>query len=225
RAALACELGFHPYQAGGMMQPFTYTGLPTRVVFGDGTLQQLSTEAKALGISRALVLSTPQQKDMAEQAAGLLGSAAAGIFSDATMHTPVEVTERALQVMQECRADGVVAIGGGSTTGLGKALALRTDVPQLVVPTTYAGSEMTPILGQTEGKQKTTLRDLRVLPETVIYDVSLTVGLPVQLSAVSGLNAIAHAVEALYSPERNPVIDLMAEDGIRALASALPAIV
>lgn len=164
------------------MQSFVYTGLPTRVVFGDGTLVQVAQEAARLGITRALVLSTPQQEDMARQVAGLLGDAAVGVFAEAAMHTPVEVTQRAMRVVQETRANGVVAIGGGSTTGLGKAIALRTDLPQLVLPTTYAGSEMTPILGQTEGRQKTTLRDLKVLPETVIYDAGCTLaggtGLP-----------------------------------------------
>lgn len=207
------------------MHSFTYTGLPTRVIFGDGTLDQLSAEAERLGISRALVLSTPYQQDMAEDAARRLGPLAAGTFTEAAMHTPVEVTERAMREVERIQADGVVAIGGGSTTGLGKAIALRTDMPQLVVPTTHAGSEMTPILGQTEGGRKTTLRDPTVLPETVIYDVSLTLGLPAKLSAVSGMNAIAHAVEALYAQDRNPVIDLMAEEGIAALARALPAIV
>lgn len=207
------------------MQSFVYTGLPTRVVFGDGTLVQVAQEAARLGITRALVLSTPQQEDMARQVAGLLGDAAVGVFAEAAMHTPVEVTQRAMRVVQETRANGVVAIGGGSTTGLGKAIALRTDLPQLVLPTTYAGSEMTPILGQTEGRQKTTLRDLKVLPETVIYDVSLTLGLPVPLSVTSGLNAMAHAVEALYAVDRNHIMDLMAEEGIRAMAAALPRIV
>ncbi|ASY65269.1 Alcohol dehydrogenase (plasmid) [Sinorhizobium sojae CCBAU 05684] len=205
------------------MQPFTYTGLPTRVIFGHGTLEKLGPEVDRLGISRALVLSTPHQRDMAEDTAQRLGSLAAGIFSEAAMHTPVDVTERAMREVERGGADGIVAIGGGSTTGLGKAIALRTDLPQLVVPTTYAGSEMTPILGQTENGRKTTLRDPKVLPETVIYDVSLTLGLPVKLSAVSGLNAIAHAVEALYAQDRNPVIDLMAEEGIAALARSLPA--
>ncbi|MGY4622887.1 maleylacetate reductase [Bradyrhizobium sp. USDA 4486] len=118
----------------------------------------------------------------------------------------------------------MVSLGGGSTTGLGKALALRTGVNQLCIPSTYAGSEMTPILGETEGGLKTTVRNNAVLPETVIYDVDLTMSLPVGVAATSGINAIAHAVEALYARDRDPVISLMAEDGIRALASALPAI-
>jgi maleylacetate reductase len=206
------------------MKDFVYSGLATRVIFGTDTLQQLAAEAKRLGMSRPLVLSTPHQKSAAERAADLVG-ADASIFSGAVMHTPVEVTQEAMRVVEESGTDGLIAIGGGSTTGLSKAIALRTDLPQLIVPTTYAGSEMTPILGQTESGRKTTLRDMRVLPETVIYDVSLTLELPAHLSAVSGLNAIAHAVEALYARDRNPVTDLMAEDGIRALARALPDII
>lgn len=122
-------------------------------------------------------------------------------------------------------ADGVLALGGGSTIGLGKAIALRSDLPQIVIPTTYAGSEMTPILGGTKDGRKVTQRSPRILPETVIYDVDLTLTLPPALSATSGMNAIAHAVEALYAPGINPVVTMMAEDGIRKLATALPRIV
>src|SRR5690606_30152957 len=111
------------------------------------------------------------------------------------------------------------------TVGLGKAIALRTDLPQVVVPTTYAGSEATPILGQTENSVKTTQRSLKILPEVIIYDVELTMTLPVKLTVTSGLNAIAHAVEGLYSREANPLISLLAEDGIRALVSAMPRII
>ena len=206
------------------MEAFTYDALPARVRFGSGTLTLLREEAERLGAKRVLVLSTPQQEDQARQAEALLGPLAAGRFPGATMHTPVEVTERALALATELGADCVVAIGGGSTTGLGKAIALRTDLPQITVPTTYAGSEMTPILGQTEGGRKTTLRSLKVLPEVVIYDVDLTLGLPPGLSATSGMNAIAHAAEALYARDRNPVISLMAEEGARAFARALPRI-
>jgi alcohol dehydrogenase class IV len=120
---------------------------------------------------------------------------------------------------------GAIAVGGGSTIGLGKAIALRTDLPQIVVHTTYAGSEMTPILGQTKGGLKTTERTLRVLPEVVLYDVELTVSLPPLLSATSGLNSIAHAVEGLYARDGNPIVSLWAEEGVRALASALPAVI
>jgi alcohol dehydrogenase class IV len=154
----------------------------------------------------------------------MLGELCAGTFTQAAMHTPVEVTERAMQQVRELRADCTVAIGGGSTTGLGKAIALRTELPQIAVPTTYAGSEATPILGETTEGRKTTQRTLKVLPEVIVYDVDLTLTLPPALSATSGINAIAHAVEALYTQDANPVISMMAERGIEALARALPPI-
>ena len=140
------------------------------------------------------------------------------------MHTPTDVTERGLARARELDADCLVALGGGSTTGLGKAIALRTDLPQVAVPTTYAGSEATPILGETVGGRKTTLRSPKVLPEVIVYDVDLTLTLPASLSATSGINAIAHAVEALYAKEANPVVSMLATAGIAALARALPRI-
>jgi maleylacetate reductase len=208
-----------------MIGSFTFENLPCRVVFGSGTLSAAKAEIERLGGKRALVLTTPQQEPEGAKLGAALGPLYAAIFAGATMHTPVEVTEQALAAMKACDADCVVSLGGGSTTGLGKALALRTGINLLCIPTTYAGSEMTPILGQTEKGLKTTLRDTAVLPETVIYDVDLTLTLPVELAATSGINAIAHAVEALYARDTNPVTSLMAEEGIRALARALPVLV
>lgn len=210
---------------GQVAGAFVYTSLPSRVIFGRGTVARLPEETERLGITRALVLSTPQQARAAEEFRARLGTRAAGTFSRATMHTPHEVTEDALTAVSALGADGVVSFGGGSTTGLGKAIALRTGLPQVAVPTTYAGSEVTPILGETKDGVKTTQRSPKVLPETVIYDVDLTLSLPPKLSATSGLNAIAHAVEALYAEDANPVISLMAEEGIRALGDALPVVV
>ena len=206
------------------MQPFSFTSDPVRVIFGSGSLAKIGDEVQRLGKSRALVLSTPQQAAEAGDLARRLGPLAAGVFTDATMHTPVEITERALQIMAELKADCTVALGGGSTTGLGKAIALRIDQPQIVIPTTYAGSEATAIIGETRDGVKVTQRTLKVLPEVIVYDVDLTMTLPPALTATSGMNAIAHAVEALYAQDQNPVTSLMAEEGIRALARALPAI-
>lgn len=206
------------------MLPFVYNALPSRVIFGAGTIGQVADEVRGLGCSRALVLSTGPQADVAASLSARLGGLSAGVFSGAVMHTPVEVTETAMKAVVDSGADCVVAIGGGSTTGLGKAIALRTDLPQIVVPTTYAGSEATPILGQTEGGIKTTQRGPRILPEVIVYDVDLTLTLPTDLSVTSGLNAIAHAVEGLYAQETNPFISMIAEDGIRALVAALPRI-
>jgi alcohol dehydrogenase class IV len=206
------------------MQPFVYVGAPSRVVFGSGTLNRLADEVRALGCSRALVLSTPEQAAAAGDLADRLGALGAGLFTEAAMHTPVEVTERAMLAVRQMGADCTVALGGGSTTGLGKAIALRTDLPQIVIPTTYAGSEATPILGETRDGLKTTQRGARILPEVILYDVDLTLTLPAGLSATSGMNAIAHAVEGLYTQDANPIVSLMAEEGIRALGSALPRI-
>lgn len=193
-----------------------------RVVFGAGLRHSIGDELDRLGCSRALILSTPEQSNAALDIAGMLGKKAAGVFSGAAMHTPVQVTEDALVHANAVAADCYVAVGGGSTTGLGKALALRTDLPQLVVPTTYAGSEATPILGQTEGGKKTTLKDPKVLPEVIIYDPELVVTLPKAMSATSGLNAIAHAAEALYAKDRTAQSTQLAIDGINALVAALP---
>jgi maleylacetate reductase len=206
------------------MQDFVYQSAPMRVVFGAGTLRQLPDELSRLGVTRALALATPRQKDLIASIREMIGERFAGVFTGAVMHTPVEVTERAMETVRDLRADCLVAIGGGSTTGLGKAIALRTDLPQIVLPTSYAGSEMTPVVGQTSGGIKTTQSSPKILPEIVIYDVDLTMTMPPKLSATSGINAIAHAVEALYARDRNPVITLMAQEGIRTLTQALPKI-
>ncbi|MBV8744853.1 MAG: maleylacetate reductase [Xanthobacteraceae bacterium] len=207
------------------MRSFTYTQLPGRVVFGVGALDHLPREIELLGASRALVLSTPEQEAQAEDVAKRLGARCAGMFARAVMHVPIEIARAARDEAKRLRADCAVAIGGGSTTGLGKAIALESALPILAIPTTYAGSEMTPIYGLTEGGLKKTGRDRKVLPKTVIYDPTLTLGLPVGLSVTSGFNAIAHAAEGLYAEDANPIMSLMAEDGIRALANGLPVIV
>jgi alcohol dehydrogenase class IV len=206
------------------MKDFVYNGLPARVLFGAGTLAKLPEELDRLGAKRALVLSTPEQAESAESVRRALGARAAGLYDKAAMHVPIAIAEDARRVARELGADACVTVGGGSTTGLGKAIALTSTLPILAVPTTYAGSEMTPIYGITEGGAKKTGRDVRVLPKAVIYDPNLTLSLPPGLSAASGMNAIAHAVEALYSHESNPIVSIMAEEGIRALADALPKI-
>jgi maleylacetate reductase len=199
--------------------PFIYAALPTRVVFGRGRIADAATEAARLGLKRPLVITTQQQAAAVET---LIGKANGVAFAGAAMHTPVSVTEAALAVLQREGCDGTIALGGGSSTGLGKAIAFRTDLPQLVIPTSYAGSEMTNILGETADGAKITKRDPKIQPETVIYDPDLLATLPDGFAATSGLNAIAHAVEGLYAVDGNPIVSLMAEEGIRALAAALP---
>ena len=207
------------------MDSFVYVAQAARVVFGAGALAHLGREIEALGAKKALVLSTPEQRASAERVAGLLGPRAAGVFDRAVMHVPIETAREARELARRLGADCAVAIGGGSTTGLGKAIALDSGLPILASPTTYAGSEMTPIYGITEAGLKKTGKDPRVLPRTVIYDPELTLSLPATMSVTSGINAIAHAAEGLYAVDANPIMDLMAEEGIAALGRALPAIV
>jgi maleylacetate reductase len=208
-----------------MTRAFVFPGLTTRVVFGRGSLAEVPGEVARLGHSRALVLSTPHQEGEAQALASALGASAAGVFAGAAMHTPVEVTDQAVAAFRAAGADCVVSLGGGSTTGLGKAIAVRTGADQVVVPTTYAGSEMTDILGETAAGEKTTRRDPAIRPEVVVYDIDLTLTLPVGLTVTSGLNAIAHGMEALYAPDRNPVIEAMVRDALPAFRDALPVIV
>jgi maleylacetate reductase len=205
--------------------PFVFQGQMPRVVFGAGALDHLEREIGALGAKKALVLSTPEQRASAEDIARRLGGRCAGIFDRAVMHVPIETARQARQEASALGADCAVAIGGGSTTGLGKAIALDSGLPILAIPTTYAGSEMTPIYGLTEAGVKKTGRDARVLPRTVIYDPTLTLSLPVGLSVTSAVNAIAHAAEGLYAQDANPIHSLLAEEGIRAVANGLPAVV
>ncbi|MCF3639840.1 maleylacetate reductase [Rhizobium sp. TRM95111] len=208
-----------------MTSSFMYTGNPARILFGCGSRARLAEEIGRLGRSHALVLSTPFQKTDAEALVASLGPMAAGVFAGATMHTPREVTEGALSAYNDHGADCVVSLGGGSTIGLGKAIARRNGADHIVVATTYAGSEVTNILGETENGIKTTVRGPDILPETVIYDPELTLSLPVAMSVTSGLNAMAHAVEALYAQDRNPITTMIALEAIQALRDALPAIV
>lgn len=196
-----------------------------RVRFGEGIRRCVGEELTLLGARRALVLSTPGQVDLAMEIAELCGGACAGLFTQAQMHTPVALSERAGAHAREIGADVLIAVGGGSTTGLAKAVALRTDLPQIIIPTTYAGSEATAILGQTENGVKTTLTSPRVQPEVVLYDPELIVTLPVSMTVTSALNAMAHAAEGLYAHDRSPLSTLMALEGLRAFRDALPRVV
>ena len=207
-----------------LIEPFTYTGQPMRVVFGRG-LRPLRDQVGELGVSRAVVISTPDRTSLARRVADAAGSAAIDVFGEAVMHVPAAVVDRAAQRCSDLGCDGYIATGGGSAIGLAKALALSTGAPVIAVPTTYAGSEMTPVWGITEDRVKKTGRDAAVLPRAVLYDPTLTIDLPASISVTSGMNAIAHAMEGLYAPDRSPIVSLMAREGARALAAALPRIV
>src|SRR5262245_56110982 len=165
-----------------------------RVLFGAGSVKQLAAEVDRLGAKRALLLCTPGRAEDADRVAK--GLPVAGVFNRVVMHTPLALANEARKMAKELNADCCIAIGGGSTIGFGKAIALTSGLPVIAVPTTYSGSEMTAVLGMTERGLKTTQRDPRMLPKTVVYDPELTLGLPAATSAASGMNAIAHCVEA-----------------------------
>lgn len=203
---------------------FTYASLPVRVRFGAGIRSETGAEIELLGASRAVIISTPGQAEKAEALAAAIGERVAGTVALAQMHTPVEVTGQALLMVEKLGGDCLVALGGGSSIGLGKALALRTGLPQIALPTTYAGSEATPVLGQTENGRKTTLTDINIQPGTILYDAELIRSLPVAVTVASALNAMAHAAEGLYARDRNPVSTLLAIEGLRAFHDALPAV-
>jgi maleylacetate reductase len=198
-----------------------------RVVFGAGSIDRLAAEVQRVsdsGGGRPLVLSTQGRRQEAEALAKKLGGHAA-VHAEAAMHVPVENVRAAREAAARHDADCLVAIGGGSTIGLAKAIALERPIPIVAVPTTYSGSEMTPIWGLTEEGHKRTGRDNRVQPKTVIYDPNLTLGLPARVSGPSGMNAIAHALEALYAQDANPLSTLAAAEAIQALSRSLPIVI
>ena len=204
---------------------FTYNPTLPRVVFGPGSFASLLDEIDRLGAKRILIVATPGRSTFVERAASLLGEKVGGIFDEAVVHVPEAVASRAIIAAATARADSILSIGGGSAIGVSKAIALVTDLSIVAVPTTYSGSEMTPLWGLTRHGAKQTGRDSRVQPKTVIYDPELTLDLPPSVSGTSGMNAIAHCVEALYAPDANPVTSWMSEEGIRGLGESLPAIV
>lgn len=206
------------------MNGFTYDAIPGRVVFGAGSRGRLADELDALGARRVVVIASGDEDALADEVATLIGDRFAGRFSDVAQHVPVAKAAAAVATVEEADADAVLSIGGGSATGFGKAVRLDVDVAFLAVPTTYAGSEMTTIWGRTDGDHKQTGQDPRVKPDVVVYDPELTTSLPASIAGPSGMNAMAHCVEALYGPGANPIVSLLALDGIRALAAGLPRI-
>lgn len=208
-----------------MIQDFHYKALPINVYFGNGESKKTKDILIEQGYSSVLVITTPEQKETGLQMADQLGELVSEVYPHAVMHVPVEVADKAIETAINKGIDCCLALGGGSTIGLAKAIALKTGIPIVAIPTTYAGSEMTTVYGLTENNLKTTGKDIKVLPKVVIYDPELSLTLPASISASSGMNAMAHAVEALYARDKNPIISLMALESIRSLKDALPLIV
>ena len=204
------------------MNDFVHESLPGRVVFGAGSRAHLADEVQRLAANRVMVIASEFESAIADDVTSVLGDLVVGRFTDVVQHVPVGHATAAVERARSLDADAVLTIGGGSATGFGKVVRLDLDVRFIAVPTTYAGSEMTAIWGRTDGDHKQTGTDLRVKPDTVVYDPELTLTLPASIAGPSGMNALAHCVEALYGPGANPVVSLQALEGVRALAAGLP---
>ncbi|HXT93543.1 MAG TPA: maleylacetate reductase [Trebonia sp.] len=203
---------------------FVHDTLPQRVAFGSGeAAANLSNEIRHLGATRVMVIAAKPEADLADTITNDLPVVLR--HDDVVMHVPVDVAERAREAAASNRVDALLSVGGGSTTGLAKAIAMTTGLPIVAVPTTYAGSEATPVWGLTEGAKKTTGVDQRVLPRVIVYDAALTLSLPVDMSVASGLNALAHCVDSLWAPNADPINAAFAAEGIRSLAAGLPKVV
>lgn len=204
------------------MRAFRYQSLPSRVVFGNGSSQRdLLSEVDGQG-GRVLLITTKRAEPLADQLVSPLGERIVGRFTDVREHVPQDSADAARTAAGQARADCLLSIGGGSVVGTAKAVAVQARLPIVAVPTTYAGSEMTPTWGITESGRKRTARSPDALPRAVIYDPTLTTSLPANVTAASGMNALAHCVGALYLPNTDPITTLVAEEGIRALAGGLP---
>lgn len=205
------------------MLRFTHRTLGQRVLFGEGNAaDDLLAEVNRLEAEAIMLIAEASDRERATRLAQHLPQAL--IYDRVVPHVPLEEAQRARRFAGTQGIDLVVSLGGGSTTGLAKAVALTTGIPIIAVPTTYAGSEATNVWGVTESARKTTGIDDRVLPVTVVYDVSLTYSLPVELSVASGLNALAHCVDSMWAPRTDPIDQAMAAEGIRALSAGLPAV-
>lgn len=207
------------------MQNFRYKALPIDVHFGVGKSAETKDILLQHGYHKVLVITTSAQEEAGRKLAKELQEICAGVYPHAVRHVPIDVANKAVEFAKSTDIDCCLTLGGGSTIGLAKIMALQTHLPIVAIPTTYAGSEMTSIYGLTENNLKATGKDIHVLPKVVIYDPKLSVTLPAEISACSGMNAMAHAVEALYAEDKNPIVTLMAVEAIKALKSALPVIV
>jgi len=206
-----------------MSLTFEHTTLGQRVLFGAGQVaEHLAAEVARLGAERVMVISSASETSTAEEVTRRI--AVTVHHRDVAPHVPVEKANAARSIAIEYGIDVLVSVGGGSTTGLAKAVAMVTGIPIITVPTTYSGSEATNVWGLTEQSRKTTGVDDKVLPTTVIYDANLTLSLPAELSAASGMNALAHCIDAMWGPRADPINRALASEGIRALAAGLPAV-
>jgi maleylacetate reductase len=210
----------------GMETAFTWSASASRVILAPGALARVPDEVSRLGGRRVLLIgSGTSTREALRRVRESLDAGIAAVIPVAAQHVPEAIAAAAVSTAHDSAADLIVTVGGGSATGLGKVVALECDLPLIAVPTTYSGSEMTPMWGRTSAGVKRTGMDARVLPRAVVYDPELCLGMPPMLAAASGMNALAHCAEALWSAGASPVTSVLAEEGIRRLLVGLPAVV
>jgi len=207
------------------MKSFLYDQSTLRVTFGVGAVERLREELERLAVTRPLFIATPGRRHDGERTAQTLTGITAAIYSEAVMHVPIASLNSAREAAVRHQADSIISFGGGSAIDTSKGVGLELGIPVVAVPTTYGGSEVTPFYGYTEDGIKKGKRDRKMLPKSVIYDPALTISLPANVSGPSGMNAIAHCVEGLYARNANPVMSLLAAEGIRTLSRSLPIVV
>jgi alcohol dehydrogenase class IV len=228
------------------MQAFHYTSYAQEIIFGTGSLAQLGEVVDRFRWQRLLLCSTGSLR-RGGQIAELeraLGERLVASYEHIQPHVPDFQVAEALALAETHQIDGVIGFGGGSAIGMAKAVSRALEkkrsgtqeypiapiqqplVPVIAIPTTYAGSEMTPVYGvtrQIDGEpRKVTVTDVRVTPKLTLYDPLLTLQLSPEMTASTGINALAHCIEALYSITRNPFSTAAALQGIRSINSALP---
>lgn len=228
------------------MDTFHYTFFAQEVVFGPGSVAQLGELAERFGWRRMMLCTTERFRSRGRVAPieAILGERLVVTYEHVEPHVPEGVVVEATALAAEHAVDAVIGLGGGSAVGTAKAVSmaleeLRTGhparaaapidqplIPVIAIPTTYAGSEMTPVYGVTRHSdgldRKVTVSDPKIAPKLVIYDSLLTLDLPARVTAGAGINAVAHCIEALYSITRNPLSTAAALTGLRAIAHALP---
>lgn len=228
------------------MEPFTYTSFAQQIIFGPGALDRLKEATETFGWRRLLICvpASMRRQGVLDRVEKILGKRLVAVFEGVQPHVPEDQVKQALNLALKNGVEAVIGLGGGSAIGLAKAItmeveAVRLDVgpslspidqplvPNIAIPTTYAGSEMTPVYGVTRRRpdgtsQKVTVKDVRVTPKLTIYDPALTLGLPPEMTATTGINALAHCVEAVYAIDRHPLSTAAALRGIKHITQALP---
>ncbi|MGV6875211.1 iron-containing alcohol dehydrogenase [Pseudochelatococcus sp. B33] len=201
-----------------------FNATPARIVFGPGSSATIRDEVVHLDRHKALVVSTPGRRTMAEQVAARLGDRSVGVLPVAISQVPIELARAGRKAASEAGADCIVAIGGGASVGLAKGISLELGLPIINIPTTYSGSEMTAFCGITIDGVKIMHEHLNMLAHTVIYDPELSIGLSRRNSAASALNALAHCVDGIYVTSSSPIHQLTAIEGARVVVNAIRAV-